>query len=472
MVMDINEMPVKWCSVLLSDILNRDKRLEASVYDIEAKQCRELVINGKYGTVPLSGDDGITLSAYYPGRFKRIYCEAPYGVGFYLPSQMTEIYPRAEKRISRLTKCDMSELKLTSNTLLLTRSGTIGSVSYVSKTIEGLIFSDDVIRVKFKNDYDLGFVYIFLKTKAGSTVLQTNGYGSVITHLEPEHLRSIPIPNAPVSVKQQINELVVKSYQLRDESNELIDKATNLLIKELDLPSIEKLLEVSPSNSFSVKLSEMNMRVDASYHVPAVNTIIERLNEHAKEVTTLADERVTEKILLPGRFKRVYVDEGHGIVFFSGKDIMQLDPQEKKYLSFAQHDKRIKEDLIIHDNMILVTCSGSIGNVVLVPKHWDGWSMTHDIIRYIPKSDFRGFAYIWLNSPYGRYLLNSKAYGSVVQHIEIEHLKEIPIPLLKDYELQSKINSIALEANDKRYEAYKLEQRALQIMNDEVLYAE
>lgn len=472
MVIDIKEMPVKWCSVSLSDVINRDKRLEASVYDIEAKQYRELVINGKYGTVPLYGENGITLSAYYPGRFKRIYCDPPYGVGFYLPSQMTEVYPRAEKHISRLTKCDLAELKLTANTLLLTRSGTIGSVSYVSKTTEGLVFSDDVIRVKFKNDYDLGFVYIFLKTKAGSTVLQTNGYGSVITHLEPEHLRSIPIPDAPISVKKRINDLVVKSYQLRDESNALLDKATDLLIDELKLPPIEKLIAVAPSNAFSVKLSEMNMRADASYHVPVVNTIIEELNKQAAEVTTLADERVTDNILLPGRFKRVYVSEGHGIVFFSGKDIMQLDPQEKKYLSFAQHDKRIKEDLIIHDNMILVTCSGSIGNVVLVPKHWDGWSMTHDIIRYIPKSNYRGYAYIWLNSPYGRLLLNSKAYGSVVQHIEIDHLKEIPIPLLRDSELQSKINTIALEANDKRYEAYLLEQQALQIMNDEVLKAE
>lgn len=44
----------------------------------------------------------------------------------------------------------MDELRLKENTLLLTRSGTIGNISYVSKTLAGCVFSDDVIRVAFK----------------------------------------------------------------------------------------------------------------------------------------------------------------------------------------------------------------------------------------------------------------------------------------------------------------------------------
>ena len=37
--------------------------------------------------------------------------------------------------------------------------------------------------------------------------------------------------------------------------------------------------------------------------------------------------------------------------------------------------------------------------------------------------------------------------------------------------MQQQINSLALEANVKRYEAYKLEQEALRIMNEEVIFA-
>jgi len=95
--------------------------------------------------------------------------------------------------------------------------------------------------------------------------------------------------------------------------------------------------------------------------------------------------------------------------------------------------------------------------------------MTHDIIRFIPQEEVVGYAYIWLNSEYAKILLQAKAYGSVVEHIEKEHFAEIPIPLLKDNAAQCWINDLTLEANAKRYEAYKLEQEALRIMNNEII---
>lgn len=194
---EVVESPLKFCSVKLSDVISRGKRLEASVFDVEAKRAHSIIEHGKYSAISIGGSDGLIKNAYYPGRFKRIYCEAGSGEPFYLPSQMTDIYPKADKHISALTKCNMSELKLKPQTLLLTRSGTIGTISYVSKTIEGTVFSDDVIRVTFKNDVDLGYVYAYLKSKIGNMMLTTNGYGSVITHIEPEHLSTVPIPDAP-----------------------------------------------------------------------------------------------------------------------------------------------------------------------------------------------------------------------------------------------------------------------------------
>ena len=44
----VNEAPLKWCSVTLSDVVSRGKRLEASVFDVEAKQARQIIYNGKY----------------------------------------------------------------------------------------------------------------------------------------------------------------------------------------------------------------------------------------------------------------------------------------------------------------------------------------------------------------------------------------------------------------------------------------
>jgi type I restriction enzyme S subunit len=473
---ELPEEDVKWCTVSLRDVTDAGMRLEASVFDIEGKYAREQIYKCKWGIASLLGSDGLVSKAFYPGRFKRIYNSSLNGVPFFLPSQMTDIYPKPDKYISALTNCSIAELRLKKGDILLTRSGTIGSVTLVSKTLEGAVFSDDVIRITTKRTIDTGFLYAFLKSPIGKTILQTNGYGSVITHIEPEHLAGIPVPNPPDLIKNRINDLINRSFELRDTSNELIDKAEALLVKELQLPSIHELKgkyfdEKADVDNYTVKLSSLSGRLDGSYHVPVVNAITGHLKKFAAELTTVGNERISKEIILPGRFKRIYVEEGQGQIFFSGRSIMELDPSDKKYLSFAKHNRRIKDQLTIKHNMILVTCSGTIGKIAFVPKHWDNWAMTHDIIRIIPDTTLSGYLYIWLQTEYANKMIQAMTYGSVVPHIEIAHIKNIPVPLLKNKSIQDEINTLALESNQLRYEAYKAEQQAMRILNDEVILA-
>lgn len=78
---------------------------------------------------------------------------------------------------------------------------------------------------------------------------------------------------------------------------------------------------------------------------------------------------------------------------------------------------------------------------------------------------------VFLSSEYGYQLITHFTYGSVVDEIDDNHVRQIPFPLLKNKAVQDRINALALEANKKRYEAYLLEQQAIEIMNDEVIFA-
>ncbi len=264
---------------------------------------------------------------------------------------------------------------------------------------------------------------------------------------------------------------------MSSQSNALIDEATQLLIDELHLPSIEDfdvdLYKKDASvDTFSVKLSDMNGRVDASYHVPIVNAIVEHLKKYAAEVTTIGDERISSDVVLPGRFKRVYVDEGYGRVFIGGKQLYELDPSNKKFLSIVHHEERITRQLELHENMTLITCSGTIGKVALVGKQWEKWTANQHIIRVIPACiDIAGYINIFLSTDYGHELIKRFTYGSVVDEIDDNHVRQVQIPILKNQDIQKQINDLALQANQKRYEAYMLEQKALKIMDYEVIYA-
>lgn len=471
----VNESPVKWCAVALSDVVARGKRLEASVFDVEAKQAYMLLTHGKYPAVNLISKNGPVEKAYYGGRLKRHYVDEtePGAVGFLGSSEMLDCKPEPVKFM--LNDVKTTDVRVKQGVVLISRSGTIGNVTYVGNTLSKFFVSEHAIRIECK-DFP-GYVYAFLKTKIGKLIVCSTQYGAVIQEIEPEHLATVPIPDAPTMLKKKIHDLIVRSYELRDESNDLIDQATALLIGELKLPDIDAFdvglyKKAAPVDTFSVRLSEMSGRLDASYHVPIVDAIIEHLQQNAEEVTTVGDPRISKEVILPGRFKRVYVDEGYGRVFIGGKQLYELDPTNKKYLSNVHHGDRISRQLELHENMTLITCSGTIGKVALVGKHWENWTANQHIIRILPASDdIAGYLNIFLASDYGKVLITRFTYGSVVDEIDDNHVRQIAIPLLKNHTVQKKINDLALEANEKRYQAYLLEQEALQIMDRDVIYA-
>ena len=334
-------------------------------------------------------------------------------------------------------------------------------------TVDGKIFSHDLLRIDPKNNFDAGYIYAWLKSSLGQKILLTNSYGAVIEHIEPEHLEKIPIPDAPEDLKRRIHGLIVRSYDLRDESNALLDTAEKILSDALNLPPLE---DFQAQKFFTVKLSNLRGRLDASFHAPIVQRIVEHLKAHAAEVTTVADNRISRAVILPGRFKRVYVDEGHGRIFIGGKQIGELDPSNKKYLSNIHHADRISAELELHENMTLITRSGTIGKVTLVPKHWDDWIASEHVIRITPASDdISGYLSLFLASDCGQVLIKRNTYGAVVDEIDDKQVRVLPVPLLRNVAAQSRINSMVLLANEKRFRAYLLEQEALKVLNDKIL---
>lgn len=468
---DFSEGVLSWSSIPLSEILSSGFRLEAGYFKIQGKHAREVIGQCKWAKKPLSGNNSFGY-AYHRPRFRRIFVGSN-GILIYQPSQINEVYPKPEIFISELTATDIDKLRVKENQILLTCSGTIGNVTLVSKTLNNFVFSHDVIRININEYDDIGYIYAFLKTKIGRTLITTNSYGAVVQHIEPIHLENILIPNPDEYIKKQIGERILSSFQLRDISNEFVEQAQKLLISELELAPIEDMCPLTaPVNSYEVKLSALNERFNASYHVPVVDAILQSITKTALEVTTIGDSRISERIVLPSHFKRIYSSQEQGIPLIGGKQIYELDAKEK-YLVMSQYSEKLKNEITIKENMVLISAKGTVGKVVLVPKHWDGWAISSNVISVLPSSsDIAGYLYVFLSSPYGRELINRNIYGAVVDIIEPCHIAQVQIPILKHHKAQERINSLALEAKQKRYKAYVLEQEALKMVNDSVIYAQ
>lgn len=449
---------LKCVSVPLVEVIERRKRFDASYFDLEGKKARQTVANCPYPKVALFAENGFSNDVGYPGRFKRVYISE--GLPIYTASQSLELNPSPDKFISTKTKIDLDILILKAGQITVTRSGTIGRCTIVTDTLKGKIFSDDLLRINCNNPEEVGYVYAFLKTTIGNKILTTNNYGSVVSHIEPEHLSDVLIPVLPENTIKGTHNKIMTAFKLRDEANRLIQQANDLLFKLLDLLPLETLKADYFSEevrTFPRRLSDWKHRLDGSFHIPLIDIIVKELGKKSAELTTLGDKRVSERIILPGRFKRVYVDHDYGVPFLSGGDILQFDPTQVKYLSAKHHGKRIKEQLTFHENMILVTCSGTIGNVLLAPKHFENWTGNQHILRIKPSENVNaGYVYAFLASSYGQELVKRFTYGSVVDEINDDQLASVQF-LLPSTNIQNEIGNLVLEANKKRTEAYMLE---------------
>lgn len=112
--------------------------------------------------------------------------------------------------------------------IVISRSGTIGRVSYITKRLDQAIVSDDLIRVRIPDESIRHYVYSFLQTSAAYDQMIRNEYGAVQQHLEPVHVRDIliPVPDDWEEVKQIIDNSQ-KTISIKEQLEKLNDDSEN-----------------------------------------------------------------------------------------------------------------------------------------------------------------------------------------------------------------------------------------------------
>jgi type I restriction enzyme S subunit len=203
------------------------------------------------------------------------------------------------------------------------------------------------------------------------------------------------------------------------------------------------------------------LRLDASFYNPRLARALETLRKSGLKLANLGD--ITNNIFIPPRFARTYVEKEHGIPFLQGSHIVHFQPADLKYVSPAVHKKIAK--WIIRKDWILVTRSGTVGRIAVVPELWDGWAASEHILRIIPNEEYpAGYLYAFLSSPLGQAQLTAQIYGAVVDELTEAQTRLILIPIAsndREREQVANINDVALKAIKKWQEAVLLANKAV-----------
>lgn len=214
------------CFVISSkQILEDDsRRIDAWYWDPNknniAKEIEESVGDEIKEIVRL-GDLVVPHGVFYPGRHKRNYvAPSKDSVPFYSGTQILQIRPFDLKYQPKDYEPAAKHF-VEKDWILITRSGSTGRVMMVTDSMAGTMVSEHVIRVICDEEIiDPYYVYAYLSTEGiGKILLEKGIYASVVDHITPNFVETIPIPRLSPKREKEIADKVRKAEEKRDEAN-------------------------------------------------------------------------------------------------------------------------------------------------------------------------------------------------------------------------------------------------------------
>lgn len=443
-----------------------DMRLDASPYAQEPFMARRLLDESGY-TVRELGT--LVKDVFNLPRFKRVYAEGGRAGWPYLSaSEVLLLRPPMTRFLSRVMGPPNADRHFVrTGWIILTCSGSVGRVIYGTKRLEPFFLTHDLIRIVPGDEVPGGYLFAFLASWVGQALLTRGQYGAAVPHIEPLHVKPIPVPLLDEELQREIHARVQEAASLRDQANEFLDRAEDCLHEQLGLARLEPVVRsVIPDDKprvSSIRATQISdkLRLDATFYPPELEVLGKQLAECKYPRRKLHE--ISERVFMPPTYKRVYVSEEYGLPILSGTQLAQVRAYGLKYISRKTFGRKL-DDYVIRKGHILVTGRGTPGLAYLVPDRWDGWLTSHNILRIVTSADVHpGFLVTFLATSYGTIQMRSRLLGAVVEVLDPWDLRQIAVPV-PPLEVQARIGSLATDAYEMKEQANELEEDAVAVL--------
>lgn len=221
----------------------------------------------------------------------------------------------------------------------------------------------------------------------------------------------------------------------------------------------------------STWLENNGRRLDCGPYMSGAVEAKELLKKHPNEPLKNLTTGHNGGIFNGPRFPRIYVDDpAKGIPFLGSTDILDADLSFVSLLSKKQVEGN--PALVLDEGWTLITCSGTIGRMAYARSDMKGMSGSQHFMRVVPDSEKikPGYLYAYLSSRFGVPIVVSGTYGAIIQHIEPQHIADLPVPRLGAAEEQA--HDLVQSAADLRVEASELLETAGRMVNEQFGFPE
>lgn len=449
-----------------------DLRLDASYHLSDGPIAKALLKNSPYEITSLTKECDRIFSG---NIFKRTYvANEKFGWPYLTGSDMIKADINSGKYISKKYTSQADSLRIKKDWILISCSGTLGNCVYTNEEFEGKIGTHDLIRaIPNENTVKKGYLYAYLLSKYGYGLLTQSSYGGVVKHIEPHHIKNIPIPILPVTQQQNIHNLIIEASNLRGEANKLIRKSDEIFHELNNLKYPQEWVAISEnaiSMGFIVKKSNLfKVTMKARNHSLRANKIIEYWNTKAGIPLIEYLERPFQ-MGARASFKRINSENFKGHDLISQGDIHKQNPKTFKQV----RAKRITENDSAQKCSLIMPSAGTLGEneiftrPLLIRNNFEGKLLSEVIGKFKCKSEIdAGYLYTVLSSKAGFRILRAMVYGTNLMYPNWELFKQLNIPFTS-VEVKEKVGQLVLDAFDKRSLANDKENQAIDIVEKEI----
>jgi type I restriction enzyme S subunit len=404
------------------------------------------------------GDFGI----FHAGRIKRNWVIEPeYGIPFLSSTDILQADLSSLPLISKQVVTENPQLTIHKDWILITRSGSIGRMAYARPDMDGMACSEHVLRVVPDPDRILpGYLYAFLSSKFGRSLVVGSTYGAIIPHIEPHHLAGLLVPRLGAEIEARAHGLVQEAAELRTQAARMMEEGKQQLTQVSGLHTLLSVSSPTPFCITSVASTCVGSRLDGFYHSTYHSEAIQDLMQAKLGVIQIGS--VAESIIEPNRFKRVPVNNPtHGLPFFGTAALMRIDPEPTYYIARRQPGV---EQYIVGKSTLLIPRSGQLSGIIgvcVLPygKVIHG-AVTEDAIRIRCRTAVdTGYLFIALNGEHGIRQLKARAYGSSIPHLDVHQIGCVLVPKLPEKE-RERIGEMGVNIGKLRDTAIRLEAEA------------
>jgi hypothetical protein len=223
----------------LDNIIDGDSRLDATYYASDVFQVKRILEEFES-----KGNEVLKISDFSDGTFnpppiKRIFTDdISKGTPYMLPQEMFDFYWAPKKYVLAHKMNKIEDWYLKENWVVLTQSGSVGKPYFATKEDEKIVLSQNAIRIPPVNNEKGGYIYAYLSTWIGQTLLKKDEFGITVKHIRPNQVDNIPIPKIDDQKQKLINAKIKKAFELRKQAIDLIDEAKSLIYIELNAPRV------------------------------------------------------------------------------------------------------------------------------------------------------------------------------------------------------------------------------------------